>query len=324
MARWLRRWLLPLFFASSFLLLPAIPTAAAASAPSEPDWDATIIGYAWLFSIHADVSAGPIESTLDVGIEDLLKKLTWAASGGFEVRYRALLFQMDGMGQQVQDSVGGSGRSVAFAPFGGALGGVTASIGPAEVSLRSTSVMGEAALGYRALSLPLSSCFSSVPDDDSRRFRLDLLGGARYWYFRNTARLSIPPARLSIGGVAVPPGTFAQLLQEKFGSTTIPGSLLLRGSQDVFTAVASWTDSIIGFRVGADLTKTVSVAFRSDIGGFGFGDSSRFSWQVQPSVEWRFSDHWSFDGAYRVIGVDRGIVSNAILYGFQLGFGYRF
>lgn len=183
--------------------------------------------------------------------------------------------------------------------------------------------MGEGALGYRALSLPISHLFSSVPDDDSRRFRLDLLGGARYWYFRNTVRLSIPPASITVGGVPAPPALFPRI-RDRFGRTRIPQTFLIGGSNDVLTSVSSWTDAIIGFRVGMDVSKTVSLAFRSDIGGFGFGDSSSFSWQVLPSVEWRFADNWSFDGAYRVIGVDKGIVSNGILYGFALGIGYRF
>jgi len=309
-------------------LLLAIATLAGsrvhAEPPPEPDWAAQVVGYGWLASIHADLEAGPVKATLDIPIGDVLRSLTWVGSAALEARYHAVLFQMDGLAQQLHDNVGGPGRSVSFAPLGGVFGGGTATVGPAAVSFRSTSVMGEAALGYRALSVPLSAWFSSIPADDPRRFRLDLLGGARYWYFRNTARLSIPPATLSVGGVAVPPGTVTAIAAQKLGDIRLPGRLLIRGSSDVFTTTTSWIDSIIGFRVGADVTDTVSLAFRADIGGFGFGDSSRFSWQVMPSVQWRFAEHWSFDGAYRAIGIDRRIVSDGVLYGFVLGIGYRF
>jgi len=311
----------------AFLLFAIAPFVAAnvrAELPPEPDWAAEVFGYGWLASIRADLDAGPVETTLDVGISDILERLTWVASAGFEVRHQAILFQMDGMGIQVQDSVGGPGRTATFAPLGGAFGGTQVMVGPAAVRIRSTLVVGEAALGYRALSVPLSEWFGSLPADDPRRFRLDLLGGARYWYARTKARLSIPPATLRIGGTPIPPGTVGSIVSQKFGDTRIPGGLLIRGSQDVFTTTTSWIDSIIGFRVGVDVSDSVSLALRADIGGFGFGDSSDFSWQVVPSVDWRVTDHWSLDLAYRALGVDKGHVSNAVLYGFVLGIGYRF
>ena len=309
-------------FADDVSAAPATP-AVTDPTSTEPDWDVKLIGYGWLASIYADVSAGPVDTTLDVRIGDLIRKITWVVMAGFEVRYQEVLFQMDGLGMQAHDSVGGSQHTETFTPLGGVLGGGVAVVGPADVSLRSTTVMGEGALGYRALSLPLSRLFSSVPDDDSRRFRLDLLGGARYWYFRTEVRLSIPPARITVGGISAPPALFPRI-REKFGRTRVPRSLFIGGSNDVFTTVTSWTDAIVGFRVGMDVSKTVSLAFRSDVGGFGFGDSSKISWQVLPSIEWRFADNWSFDGAYRVIGVDRNNVSNGLLYGFVLGIGYRF
>jgi hypothetical protein len=299
-------------------------TGVQAEPPAEPDWEAQVVGYGWLAEIYGDLEAGPVKTTLDIRIDDVLRSLTWVGSAGFEARYHAVLFQMDGLAQQFHDNVGGPRRTVSFAPLGGVYGGGTATVGPAAVSFRSTSVIGEAALGYRALSVPLSTWFSSVPAEDPRRFRLDLLGGARYWYLRNTARLSIPPATLSVGGVNIPGGTVVRIAAQKLGDTRIPGRLLILGSRDVFTTTTSWIDSIIGFRVGADVTDTVSLALRADIGGFGFGDSSRFSWQLVPSVQWRFADHWSFDGAYRALGVDKGVVSDAVLYGFVLGIGYRF
>ena len=52
-------------------------------------------------------------------------------------------------------------------------------------------------LGWRALSIPMSSATT----DDRRSFRLDFLGGARLWYFRNKLSITIPPALLRRAGL---------------------------------------------------------------------------------------------------------------------------
>ena len=73
----------------------------------------------------------------------------------------------------------------------------------------------------------------------------------------------------------------------------------------------------LGGVVGASLSGLL-------VGGFGFGDSSKFSWQVMPGVQWRFSDHWVAAFNWRAMGFSRADVDNVVFYGALLGIGYRF
>jgi len=293
---------------------------AAAEPPPEPAWEAEVLGVGWLSSLKADLDVGPATVSLDESIIDLVPLLTWAVAGEVGARYGDFVFGVNGLGQQIHISESTPAQTFHLNPLGGPVGGIDASVGPNKASIRSTEVMAEAFAGWRALSIPFSTLFTSLPQDDPRRFHLDLLGGARYWYWRTEVRLSIPPATLSF---AKPP-SLDRLPGILLGRVKFPRGISVGGSNAVLETTASWTDAIIGFRADADLTRTVSAHLRADIGGFGFGDSSDFTWQVMPGVQWRFSDHWSFRADYRVIGFDRNIVSNAILYGFQLGVGYRF
>jgi len=112
-------------------------------------------------------------------------------------------------------------------------------------------MMLEGALGWRSLSIPLSSAST----DDIRRFRLDLLVG--------------PPASV-------------------------------------------------------DTLRSVSLSFRGDVGGFAIGNSSNFTWQMVPGVEWRFAQDRSATLAYQEIGFDRGRVDHTVLCGVDFGLGHRF
>ena len=307
------------------LLLGGPPPASAADPPTVPDWEATVFGYGWLSSVKADLSIGPATANLDESIGDLIPQLTWVLAGGFEARYERVLFSLDALGQQLQITERAPSRTVQLAPLGGAFGGLTGTRDPSSASIRATEVMAEATLGWRALSMPVSALFSAVAADDPRRIRLDLLGGARYWYWRNELRLSIPPVVIrATNPPPVPPGLRGRLRERVLDRLDLPTSIAVGGSQGVFETTASWTDAIIGFRVGGDVTETVSLNLRADIGGFGFGDSSDFTWQVMPGVQWRFADHWVVAANWRAIGFDRAIVSDAVFYGALLGIGYRF
>jgi hypothetical protein len=303
----------------------AAPIAGADAPAQEPVWDATVFGFGWLSSLQADLSIGPATANLDLGIDELIPKLTWVVAGGFEARYERVLFSLDALGQQIQTTERSPGRTVQLDPLGGVFSGLTGTRDPSSASIRATEVMAEATLGWRALSVPVSSLFSSVAADDPRRIRLDLLGGARYWYWRNELRLSIPPVTIrATNPPPIPPGIRGRLRERVLDRLDLPTSIAVGGSNGVFETTASWIDPIIGFRVGGDVSESVSLNLRADIGGFGLGDSSDFSWQVMPGVQWRFADHWVVAANWRAIGFDRNIVSDAVLYGALLGIGYRF
>jgi len=192
--------------------------------------------------------------------------------------------------------------------------------GPGDMGARMTMMMIEGALGWRALSIPMSSASA----DDRRRFRLDLLVGARLWYLRNKLNVSIPPARLSVGGVMIPPGSVMLPPEVTLGETRLPGIIARYGINTSNETTTSWVDGLIGFRTSVDVARTVSLTFRGDVGGFSIGNASNFTWQAMPGVEWRFTEHWFANLAYQAIGLDKGRASNTILYGVDLGIGYSF
>lgn len=315
--------------AMGLTLLVAAPAVRAeapgTAAPAERDWDLAIFGYGWLSSLKADLSVGPITATLDESIIDLVPMLTWAIAGGVEARYQRLLFGLDALGQQVQTTERAPAQTFSLDALGGPFGGLTASRAPSSASIRSTEIMAEATAGWRALWMPVSSVFSSVPADDPRRLWLDLLGGARYWYWRTEVRLSIPPLAIhATSPPALPPGLRGAIAERILSRLDLPRSIQVGGSNGVFEDVASWTDAIVGVRVGGDILRNVSLQLRADIGGFGFGDSSKFTWQVMPGVQWRFAENWIAALHWRAIGFSHGNVDHAVLYGALLGIGYRF
>ena len=296
-----------------------------ASPAPEREWEATVFGYGWLSSLRATLSAGPVTADLDESIVDLIPLLTWAVAGGVEARYERLLIGIDALGQQVQTTERAPARTFQLDSLGAAFGGLTGTRAASSASIRATEVMGEATAGYRALSLPVSTLFPSVAATDPRRIRLDLLGGARYWYWRTEVRLSISPVVLSATNPPpMPSGLRGRIAERILSRLDLPQSIQVGGSNAVIEDVASWTDAIVGLRLGGDVTESLSLQLRGDIGGFGFGDSSKFTWQVMPGVQWRFADHWLLALNWRAIGFSHANVDEAILYGALLGVGYRF
>jgi hypothetical protein len=63
-----------------------------------------------------------------------------------------------------------------------------------------------------------------------------------------------------------------------------------------------WADPILGAMVHLPLLKNVGFEFHGDIGGFGIG--SDLTWQVFPSLSWRFTKAASLEVGYRLIDTD--------------------
>lgn len=300
------------------------PGAPPSAAPPVPEFDAMVFGYGWLSSFSADLSAGPVTAELDESIVDLVPLLTWTVAGGFEARYQRAFFGAMALGQQIQTTERASAKSIQLDPLGTGFGGVTATRAASSASIRATEVMAEGVAGYRVFWAPASEYFDTAPDDP-RRIWFDVLGGARYWYWRNEVRLSIAPVVVqATNPPALPAGLRGRIAERILSRLDLPRSIQVGGSNAIFETVSSWTDAIVGFRVGGDVTKDISVQLRTDIGGFGFGDSSSFTWQVMPGVQWRFAEHWVAAANWRAIGFSRDKVDEAIFYGALLGIGYRF
>lgn len=65
-----------------------------------------------------------------------------------------------------------------------------------------------------------------------------------------------------------------------------------------------WVDAIVGARAFYRFTKSLGVGLRGDVGGFGIGGSSDFSWNVSTDLGWEFAEHWWLSLGYRSLSQD--------------------
>lgn len=74
------------------------------------------------------------------------------------------------------------------------------------------------------------------------------------------------------------------------------------------TATASgtedWLDPIIGARLRVPLRRCLTAQVRGDVGGFDFGDASRFTWNIEATVEYRLRPHCSLLAGYRWLDIN--------------------
>jgi len=304
------------------LVAAALTLAGTAHAlpPAPPDWEVTLLGYGWASSISADVEAGGVTTSEDIGFLDLLGHLDWAIEGGAEIRYKRVLLLLDGIGNQLSDSQKSDSitrmRDTVFGP-------ADLTLGPAKVKVRTTLWIVGAQLGVRALSLPLSKLFSSLPDEDPRRLDVDLFTGIRYWNDQNRLNTRVSPATGSVNGNPI---DVSGIDLPDFGSgrLDLPGRLL-RGGDHQFTETVDWVDPVWGLRIRGDVTEHLSVVLMGDVGGFSIGNGSSLTWQAMGGLRWRFGRHWSVVGGYRALAVDRSnALESAMLYGPELGVAYSF
>jgi hypothetical protein len=87
----------------------------------------------------------------------------------------------------------------------------------------------------------------------------------------------------------------------------------------------SWVDPFIGFRARYNLTDSLYLAARADIGGFGV--SSKLAWQAFGAVGYQLNKHWSTELGYRYLSIDYnrgGFVFDAAMAGAFVGLTYTF
>jgi len=295
--------------------------AAADSTAAEPDWEAKIYAFGAFPALYSHPEIGPFTANINITTDELLKHFRWGGGGGLEDRYKDLLLLADGLAAQFAVGEGAPVRNFPVNP-GGPFGGGTVTTGPSDAGLRSTVMMLEGYLGWRALSMPVSSGAA----DDLRRFHLDLLAGARLWYFRNKLTITLPPARLTVAGRTFTPGAGPGLVPREvlLGHIGIPGFIALSGINTAVETTTSWVDPVIGFRATYDVLRNVSLFFKGSVGGFAIGNASNFTWQAVPGVEWRFTENWFVTVSYQGTSFKKGRADDTILYGANLGVGYHF
>lgn len=300
---------------------PVTPVQTAPD-PAPRDWEFQALAYGFLSSLDGTVGADGVSSDVNVGFLDLLDDVEWAIEGATELRYQRGLLLVDAIGNQLQ--VGGNAGPVTR-PFqlvpGGPGGDLT--VGPLDNSVRTTLWILDAKVGLRALSFPVSEILGSEKIDDPRRFDVDLFAGSRYWNVNTKIRLKIEPATLTIGGETIDLGD-VDLPPIDLGPITVPGNLIKGGDFNVEETV-DWVDGILGTRLRADVSESVSLFVLGDVGGFGIGDSSTLTWQVVGGLNWKFGERWGLVLAYRALAIERsGVVEDVTLYGPMLGLGFRY
>jgi hypothetical protein len=313
--------ILAAIFAAIFTL--AAPAASHAAPPSQKDWEVQILLYGWASALDMKASARDITSDVHADFVDLFTDIRWALYGAGELRYQRALLLVDVFGNQLTTDVETGQRTVPSQLLNRGPG-ASLTIGPFDVETRTTMWVGDAKVGWRALSAPFSRVFGTEQPGDLRRLDVDLFAGVRYWNVNVDVAATVSPAVLTVGGNTAALGTL-DVPRLKIDDTELPGDLLRGGARKVEQR-ADWFDPIVGVRFRGDVTESVSLFLLGDLGGFGIGEASGLTWQVNAGLEWRFAERLSATVSYRALAADRdhGSVTDAILYGPQLGLGLRF
>lgn len=216
---------------------------------------------------------------------------------------------------------------------------VETTIGPIEVDTTTFLLQTHAFAGYRLFDGPALELLGHESQDDRWRLRVDLMGGLRYWYARNKVDIKSPPIEVppfkvtssvsggsvSSNGGRIPPRTVAipsvQLPDVEFQGLAFGGTHIQE------TARTWWIDPVIGLRFGADLTEKIGLTVGGNVGGFGIGSASKFTWEAFLSLDYAITEQTSLGAGYRAIGLNRGssdVQSDTVLKGPLIGLRHRF
>ena len=78
-----------------------------------------------------------------------------------------------------------------------------------------------------------------------------------------------------------------------------------------------WMDPIVGFRARFPIFDGLTGQFRGDVGGFDLPQSSKFSWNIEATVEYCCSERASLFGGWRWLDIDRQRGSGVSHFGFD-------
>lgn len=215
---------------------------------------------------------------------------------------------------------------------------VETAIGPFDIETKLMAFMARGQLGYRAVDAPLPGLLGGGKDDP-RRIRFDLLAGLRYYYVKTEISIEAPPASVppfevtpSVAGGSVRvggdrlPGRTKPLGRIELPGARFSGGTLGGTNVDVEESVW-WIDPLVGLRVGIDVSARLRLALNGNVGGFGLGSASDFSWDVGLFGRYLLGEHWSLVGGYRALGFERessDVKLDLILHGPAIGVIYRF
>ena len=84
--------------------------------------------------------------------------------------------------------------------------------------------------------------------------------------------------------------------------------------------VTGWADPIIGgrLRVPVPYCPQLTGQFRGDFGGFGIGNASQFTWNIETTLEYQMTQHISLVAGYRWLDIDRNSSSQDQRFGWNI------
>lgn len=148
--------------------------------------------------------------------------------------------------------------------------GTSVELGPAQAELDLKQHIVSMRGSYRVLAT------RPAPGTDEPGLQLQLETGARFWKLAGALRLTIPPLR--------PMG---------------------QGVDQTGRSDDSWWDWILGARLLSTVTDRVRFALSGNVGGFGIGDSSDFTWELGGAAIFRIWKVLHLDVGYRLLQTKR-------------------
>lgn len=86
-----------------------------------------------------------------------------------------------------------------------------------------------------------------------------------------------------------------------------------------FSGRHEWVDPIFGGRMTVPISHATTIQARADIGGFGWGRSSDFTWNTEAVIQRRWTERCSLVAGYRILDVNqnRGNNSQGLVWNMQ-------
>ncbi len=295
------------------------------------DWDVIVYPYLWGPNINYDAYVGGVGTSGTATVDELLKDLNFGVMGGVEVQYKrrwfagvegflALLYAKTET-DPVTTSLGPV--RVTSGPLVLTIPSITAQVGTVQVRADVTQLISLGYFGYRLHSGPVPDFLGGAGPADEKRLDVDAYVGGRLWYNKVTIDANGPPIFFpSTTGTVTPVGRPNLDLRE----ITIPA--VTTGPIDVHVEKTIWwVDPVIGGRLRLDLSDRHFLRIMGDVGGFNWGDASKFTWQGWAMLGRRVKKNWTIEAGYRGLGITReksGNRMDLVYHGPVFGASYRF
>jgi hypothetical protein len=165
------------------------------------------------------------------------------------------------------------------------------------------AVVGQLEATYGSVGLLANGIYAQVsPGTQVRRLRFD--GDFSQTVLDLAFTYDLADVR---GACGLPHGARVELLagtryNSLTGIVTLTGP---RGRTVTEAGATDWFDPIVGARVRLPLRAPWTLLLRGDVGGFGLGEASDFTWNIEAAVEYRWSERCSLFAGYRWLDIDR-------------------